>query len=322
MAEARNLVFRITWPETEEGLPLLDPALWPDCKYCVYQLEIGEETNRLHYQGYMEFTGKKRYAWLQRNCDGLEGAHFEVRRGTMEEARNYAMKQDTRVEGPWEWGAPKPGQGSRTDLRQVKRALDEGQSLEYVADNFFGTWLRYNKGLEKYKMMKTVDRDHAMRIILIIGPSGSGKSRWARENFPDAYWKDGTKWWDGYKGQETIIWDEFYGHCCKFSDLLRILDRYPMQVENKGGYFKFTAKTIVFTSNQEPEHWYNAERTHQVAWADNPLNRRIREFGEILRTGEVHQRPPQPQNWDGQNYVNLFPPVIDPENPNHFNSGE
>jgi len=327
-AKARNLVFRITWPEAEEGLPLLDPTLWPDCKYCVYQLEIGDDTNRLHYQGYMEFSGQKRYNWIQNNCEGLESAHFEVRRGTMEEARNYAMKMETRVDGPWEWGAPKPGQGSRSDLIHVKRALDDGQPMAYIADNFFGTFLRYQRGLKEYKRLKMPRRDWQMDIVLIIGPSGTNKSRWARREFPEAYWKDGTKWWDDYDGQETVIWDEFYGHCCKYSDLLRILDRYPMKVETKGGYVEFTSRRIVFTSNQEPEHWYNAERTHQMVWAQNPLYRRIREFGRTFRTGAVHQGP-QPQiHWDGLEYVDLMAPairppeIIDPNNPNHFSSAE
>lgn len=328
-ARARNLCFTLFHDQVDETaddffFPLLDPSLWPDCKYCVYQLERCPDTGRLHYQGYVEFTGVKRYQWVQQNCDGLERAHFEVRRGTMEEARNYAMKMETRLDGPWEWGAPKPGQGSRSDLIHVKRALDEGRSMAYIGDNFFGTFLRYQRGLKEYKRIKMPKRDWAMEVVLIIGPSGTNKSRYCRQNYPDAYWKDGTKWWDDYDGQETVVWDEFYGHCCKYSDLLRLLDRYPMKVETKGGYVEFTSRRIVFTSNQEPEQWYNAERTHQMVWAQNPLNRRIREFGRILRTGAVHQGPQAPQNWDGMEYVDLMAPamrppeIIDLDNPNQF----
>jgi len=208
---ARNIVFRITWPETEEGLPLLDPSLWPDCKYCVYQLEQGDETHRLHYQGYMEFTGAKRFTWLHANCDGLESANFFIRRGSQDEAVNYAMKRETRVEGPWEWGLARPNEaGKRNDLVHVKRALDEGRSMAYIADNFFGPFLRYQRGFKEYKRLKMPKRDWPMEIIVIIGPTGTNKTRWCRENYPDAYWKDGTKWWDDYDGHETVVWDEFY----------------------------------------------------------------------------------------------------------------
>jgi len=322
---ARNIVFRITWPETEEGLPLLDPSTWPDCKYCVYQLEIGDDTHRLHYQGYMEFTGAKRFAWLHANCDGLESANFFIRRGSQDEAVNYAMKRETRVDGPWEWGLARPNEaGKRNDLIHTKRALDEGRSMAYMAENFFPTFLRYQRGLKEYKRLKMPRRDWPMELFFIIGPSGTGKSRWAKDNYPDAYWKDGTKWWDDYDGQETVVWDEYYSYCAPFNFLLRLIDRNPLRVETKGGYCEFTSRRIIFTSNQDPSEWYNAERTHQGPWATNPLHRRIREFGRVMRTGAVHVAHQAPHHWDGTDYVDLFPPpmrpaeVIDLDNPNQF----
>lgn len=163
---ARNLCFTL-FPADQEDFPLLDPSLWPDCKYCVYQLEMCPDTSRLHYQGYVEFSGKKRYNWIQNNCEGMAGAHFEVRRGTMEEARNYAMKHETRLDGPWEWGAPKPGQGSRTDLIHLKRALDEGKSITYISENFVGAFLRYGRGIREYKRLHTPQRDWPMEIIIL-----------------------------------------------------------------------------------------------------------------------------------------------------------
>ena len=133
-----------------------------------------------------------------------------------------------------------------------------------------------------------------MEIICYIGPSGTGKSRAAREAYPQAYWGPKGKWWDGYCGQETVIVDEMYGHRFSFSELLQLLDRYPFQVETKGGVRQFTSRRIVFTSNQHPEDWYNAERTHQMRWAENPLYRRLREYGRIIQTGEVHRATAPP----------------------------
>lgn len=46
---------------------------------------------------------------------------------------------------------------------------------------------------------------------LFVGPTGTGKSRraWAEAGM-DAYIKNpNTKWWDGYKGQDHVIIDEF-----------------------------------------------------------------------------------------------------------------
>ena len=42
------------------------------------------------------------------------------------------------------------------------------------------------------------------------------------------------KWWDGYKGEETVIFDDFKGSSTKLHDFQTIIDRYPVQVEVKG----------------------------------------------------------------------------------------
>lgn len=38
--------------------------------------------------------------------------------------------------------------------------------------------------------------------------------------------------------------------------MLRLLDRYALAVETKGGHVSFTSKRVVFTSNTRPEEWY------------------------------------------------------------------
>ena len=177
-----------------------------------------------------------------------------------------------------------------------------------------------------YKRLKVPKRNWAMELIFIIGPTGTGKSKEARRLAGEgAYWMGSNgKWWEDYWAEHTVVWDEFYGHSCPFSLILRILDRYTLKLEMKGASIEFSSRRIIFTSNQEPEHWYNAEKTHQMSWVDNPLCRRIREFGRIIRTGAVHQGPQVPVNWDGYEYVNLLAPpvrapeIIDLSNPNNF----
>lgn len=70
------------------------------------------------------------------------------------------------------------------------------------------------------------------------GVSGSGKTRAVYDEFgrDDMYVKDPTNiWWCGYEGQRCILIDEFYG-TMQFSYLQRLLDRYPMTMEIKGGH--------------------------------------------------------------------------------------
>ena len=91
-----------------------------------------------------------------------------------------------------------------------------------------------------------------MEIEVYVGKFGFGKSQTVKKKYPDAYWKDQTKWWDDYSGQEVVIWDDFYGHCCPFTTLLKLIDSNPFRVEIKGSTVAFTSKKFVFTSNEIP----------------------------------------------------------------------
>jgi len=116
MAQVRNVVFVINFTETSplDESRLFDFSKFPKwVTYCVYQLEIGAEGGE-HFQGYMELSGKHSFAQLH-EIDGLEHAHFETRRGTQQQAITYTTKEDTRLDGPWQWGEPKE-QGLRLKL--------------------------------------------------------------------------------------------------------------------------------------------------------------------------------------------------------------
>ena len=54
---------------------------------------------------------------------------------------------------------------------------------------------------------------------------------------------EGAKWWDNYAQEEIIILDEFYGWL-PYCEMLRLLDRYPCQVETKGGSINFAPNKI------------------------------------------------------------------------------
>lgn len=278
----RNVCFTVNNPEE-----LLDPSQWDCCTYCVYQHEEGEEGTS-HFQGYAEFNGARTLSWFKQ-LDGLERAHIEIRRGTGSQAANYCMKQDGRIDGPYEWGEMKE-QGKRSDLEAIRRELDENKPMKRIAEDHFSSWCRYHKSFVLYKLMHAQPRAWPMELVFIIGPTGTGKSRRAHEIAgDDVYHKPLGKWWDNYNGEHTVVFDEFYGHSYPFSQLLQLCDRYPLMVESKGGTVPFVSRRIIFTSNQDPKDWYNGERTHQGPWEQNPLNRRIRDFGRIIRTGIIHQ---------------------------------
>ena len=111
----------------EAPLPVHDAE-----KYVVWQKEKGENGTE-HFQGYVEFskalTLGQMKAWLPR-------AHFEPRRGSREQARDYAMKEDTRVDGPWERGEFKQSRGQRSDITEALDFIKGGGSKREVFEQF------------------------------------------------------------------------------------------------------------------------------------------------------------------------------------------
>jgi hypothetical protein len=67
--------------------------------YVCGQLEKGKEGTP-HIQFFINFKQAKRISALKKHCPK---AHFEVVR-INNGAHEYCMKEDTRLEGPWEYG--------------------------------------------------------------------------------------------------------------------------------------------------------------------------------------------------------------------------
>lgn len=262
MAQARRWVFTLNNPDPA-GCPDWDG--WEHLRFAVCQLERGQE-GTLHLQGYCSFGRPVRLGFL-RNI--LPRAHWEVARGNEEQCVAYCSKEDTRVDGPWRFGTPQ-GQGKRNDLEEVKRKLDEGASMETIANEHFTQWVRYRESFEAYKRLRPLDARNGSwktELIVLCGPSGTGKSRLAAELAGgDAYYFNaaGGKWWDGYSGQRVVVMDDFVG-TIPFTELLRLADRYPHQVEVKGGTRIFSSKAIIITSNKTPNEWYDNTKNHMQA---------------------------------------------------------
>nr|UBJ25968.1 replication-associated protein [Red panda feces-associated circular DNA virus 7] len=248
MARAKHWCFTLNNPQEWP----IDFTTWSGVSYAVHQREHGS-TGTPHLQGYVEFAQRQRLTQVRRL---LRGAHWETRQGPRENAREYCMKEEGRLEGPWEYGEfSSQTQGRRTDLLQVKTLLDTGAKESEVASEHFEVWCRYYRAFREYRRLTVPNRDWKSTVHVLYGPTGTGKSRWAAEQFPGAYWKQRSNWWDGYEGQEVVCIDEFYGWL-PFDVMLRLLDRYPLLVETKGGQTSFQAKTIIITTNQKPHKWY------------------------------------------------------------------
>lgn len=282
---ARNFVFTVNFPLGKVPYDLT-PAVFPEwISYMAWQMEIGEN-GTLHLQGYIECVGKRSFKQLLAvpgfdTQDEGYSVHFEVRRGTQAQAIAYCRKvDDTTVANTFsEYGEMKV-QGKRSDLDDIKSKIDEGTSLKRIADEHFGSFIRYHRAFKEYKRIVTPSRSKRTLVLVLWGSSGVGKSQLARELFPHAYWKSNSKWWDDYEGQEAVVWDEFKGQY-PFRDLLRILDSTPLTLESKGSSCQFVSSIVVFTSNFHPKDWYDETNIH-FTWERSPLKRRLAEYGQII----------------------------------------
>lgn len=223
--------------------------------YSVGQLEKGEN-GTLHYQFYQTFVRQIRLAHYKKR---LPQAHVEpvlVDNGV----QKYCMKEDTRVEGPWEYGTKPLRRNSKGDWEDVWVKAKRGRIEEIPAD------IR----VRCYSSIKKIEKDHLviedskdLRGVWIYGQSGFGKSRMARRDYPDAYPKLCNKWWDGYQNQKYVIMDDIGLEHKVLGQQLKIWsDRYGCILENKGGAMSSKYEKFIVTSQYSIEEIFGEdERT-------------------------------------------------------------
>lgn len=237
--------------------------------YMLFGVETGE-SGTPHLQGYVELISRVSLSSLK-DLIGLSRIHLEPRRGSQQEAISYCKKDGDFVE----LGSASR-QGRRTDLDSIQQAIKDGANQMEVADRFFSQWVVYRRSFEAYDNMLHNDtpRRWETEVTVYIGATGTGKSRTVHELEPRLFVaslpsRGGAPWFDGYRGHEAVLFDDYRGEY-EFSLLLRLLDRYPMSVPIKGGFVNWQPKRIYITSNRHVEFWYPG-----LGEGLEPLNRRI-----------------------------------------------
>ena len=139
--------FTINNPTTADA-----PLTW-DVKYLSYQKERGEDGTE-HYQGYIELHKKQRLSGVRNQFS--KTAHWELRKGTQEQAIEYTQKLDTRIDGPWVKGEPhvknaNGTQGKRTDL-EAACATAAAQGIHAAVEQHPSAYAKYHAGIEKIAM--------------------------------------------------------------------------------------------------------------------------------------------------------------------------
>lgn len=256
-------------------------------RYCVYQLEKCPDTDRQHWQGYIEFfrTVKMGTVKVVLNDDKV---HCEPRKGTREEARAYCMKPESQIAEPVEYGVwlPDLKAGQRTDLAAARQLIQGKRKLAdcYEDPMLDAVTTKYPKWVEKVHSLRPRDYPvtdielfdwerqviHLLhqgvqhrRIIWIVSPPKGGKTtfmsylstKWdvlpAKHRLWDvlsSYDDDEIIWFNVTKAQSRSMEAEFYSTLEEVSDI-------GWKLSTKGWPVikKFVKAHIIVTCNQEPD---------------------------------------------------------------------
>jgi len=130
-------------------------------RYVVWQ---HEKVDTDHIQGYIELKCPQRMSALTK---WLPGAHFQVRKGSPDQARDYCMEEDTRVAGPWERGVYGGSQGKRSDIDDARDAIAAGASRRDVYNVHSDVAAKYPRYVET---MLRFAKEDAVEKVLIFEP--------------------------------------------------------------------------------------------------------------------------------------------------------
>lgn len=244
------------------------------CTWMIIGKEVGAEGTP-HLQGAV-VLGTQRTLLGIKKLPGFARAHIEPMQGTPEQSKVYCSKEDP---NPFEKGEmPKPGK--RNDLKEVAAAILEGSSLQDIAATHPDMIVRYSAGLTTLRSYTIKPRrpTNPPTVIWIYGPSGSGKTRASFEACERLFGEGTTwmsngslRWFPQYDGQPGVVLDDLRTKHCEFSFLLRLLDRYPLQVEFKGGYSQWVPHLIFITCPYTPREMWSLRTEEQLV----QLERRV-----------------------------------------------
>lgn len=99
----------------------------------------------------------------------------------------YAIKEETRVEGPWEFGTPPPRPKEKIDWAKVKKDAEESKFDDIPPE----AYVKYHHSIHKIAVEKLKPiESYDVRGFWLWGPPGTGKTTYARTHWgTDVYVK-------------------------------------------------------------------------------------------------------------------------------------
>lgn len=283
--------------------PSLD-TIKAKCVFWIIGKEVCPSTGQKHLQCYFEFHVRQRRSALVR----ILPTFWAAANGTADENIAYCSKEGEFHRN----GIPRNTVAARSSAqasggdsnaerwKRARQVIMYEEDLVTLDDQIF---------VQHYNAVKAIRKDHMRRPndlhwvcgqtpnVWLYGKSGCGKSRKAREDFPDAYNKMCNKWWDGYQGEKVIIIDDFDKAHSVLGHHIKIwADRYCFVSEDKGGAMTIRPQVVVVTSNWSPQEiWQDEQTLEPILRRFKVINMSPLDGAFIPQMAELIQPDPIPQ---------------------------
>jgi len=265
MSDGRSLgwCFTINNPTEDDSLEPLTQA----AQYVIAGKEVGENGTP-HLQGYAFFKTKKSLKQLKVL---LPRAHLEKQKGSFEQAIDYCKKDgDFHEVGISPMSKKRKGECGAEYWEDIKKKAKSGD-LDQIDPKVFVTHFNTLQKIAATYAPMPPDEENTTGEWL-WGPTGTGKSLYARSQNPSLFLKPCNKWWCGYQGEDAVLIEDFDTQHHMLGYFLKIwADRYAFPAEVKGGKINIRPKKIIITSNYHPSDIWGA----QLATLD-PIQRRFK----------------------------------------------
>lgn len=275
--------------------------------YIYTGLETTPTTNRLHFQGFIQFKRQVRRKKVQEvlRCK----CWCNPMKGNYKDNKTYCSKEKFR--DTWFEFGKFSSQGKRSDIDLIRDKIKKGASMYKIAEEHFGDYIRYYRGFKEYKTEchkeQCKGRRENFKVSLITGCSGKGKTTYVLDKFGDdnvfiVDFANGKEWWDGYEGELIVLFDD-YNNNLPIERLLVLLQKFKCRIPVKCGFTYAKWVEVWITTNLDLDEIHPDIRPKHREGLENRI--------KFLYTIEDYKLIPIENGWKCPGNISRTPSNLD-----------